>query len=102
MTDVTPENPATTLAEIMCDTLAGNISPAESRRRTAAVPLPTPPKPSSLEPGGDQLGQDDSARAARRPRGEGRTFPRGGVLWIAYYHRGKEIRESAKTTDQRK
>ncbi len=27
-------------------------------------------------------------------RGQGRVFKRGGVCWIAYYHRGKEKRES--------
>ncbi len=34
-------------------------------------------------------------------RGEGRIFQRKGspYLWIAYYHTGREIRESAKTTD---
>jgi integrase len=38
----------------------------------------------------------------RRSRGAGRVFQRGGVWWIAYYHRGREIRESAKTTSERK
>jgi hypothetical protein len=28
-------------------------------------------------------------------RGQGRLFRRGRVYWIAYYHRGEEIRESA-------
>jgi integrase len=35
-------------------------------------------------------------------RGAGRIFQRGDVYWIAYYHRGREIRESAKTTSERK
>ena len=35
-------------------------------------------------------------------RGTGRVFQRGRVYWIAYYHRGKEIRESAHTEDERK
>jgi len=35
-------------------------------------------------------------------RGQGRSFKRGRVWWIAYYHRGREIRESANTTDPRK
>jgi integrase len=35
-------------------------------------------------------------------RGQGRLFQRGGVWWIAYYHRGREIRESAKTTSEQK
>jgi hypothetical protein len=35
-------------------------------------------------------------------RGQGRLFQRGGVWWIAYYHRGREIRESAKTTSEHK
>jgi hypothetical protein len=38
----------------------------------------------------------------KRPRGTGRLFQRGGVWWIAYYHRGQEIRESAKTTSEHK
>jgi integrase len=36
----------------------------------------------------------------KRPRGTGRLFQRGGVWWIAYYHRGTEIRESAKTPSE--
>ena len=38
-------------------------------------------------------------------RGQGRTFKRGGVYWIAYYHRGKEKRESVgsdKESDARR
>ncbi len=27
-------------------------------------------------------------------RGMGRVFKRGSVYWVAYYHRGKEYRES--------
>jgi integrase len=38
----------------------------------------------------------------KRSRGRGRLFQRGGVWWIAYYHRGQEIRESAKTPSQKK
>ena len=33
-------------------------------------------------------------------RGQGRIFQRGGVWWVAYYRAGKEIRESANTTDR--
>jgi integrase len=35
-------------------------------------------------------------------RGDGRVFQRGGVWWVAYYRRGKEIRESANTPDKAK
>lgn len=35
-------------------------------------------------------------------RGSGRIYQRGPVWWIAYYRRGKEIRESARTTDRQK
>jgi integrase len=35
-------------------------------------------------------------------RGQGRIFQRGGVWWVAYYRSGKEIRESANTTDRDK
>jgi integrase len=35
-------------------------------------------------------------------RGQGRVFQRGGVWHLAYYHRGQEIRESAKTTSEHK
>ena len=38
----------------------------------------------------------------RRHRGEGRVFQRGPIWWIAYYHRGREMRETAKTTQRRK
>ena len=34
-------------------------------------------------------------------RGMGRIFQRGPVYWIAYYHRGKEYRESTKTTTEK-
>src|SRR5262249_29429534 len=39
-------------------------------------------------------------KTQKRSRGDGRLFQRGGVWWIAYYHRGQEIRESAKTTSE--
>ena len=29
-------------------------------------------------------------------RGQGRVYQRGAVYWIAYYHRGRQIRESSK------
>src|SRR5262249_10433826 len=37
-------------------------------------------------------------------RGQGRLFRRknSASWWIAYFHRGKEIRESAKTTNEQK
>jgi integrase len=35
-------------------------------------------------------------------RGQGRLFKRGAVWWIAYYHRGRELRESSKSPDPRK
>ena|SRR5262245_27536962 len=37
-------------------------------------------------------------------RGQGRLFRRknSASWWIAYFHRGKEIRESAKTTSEQK
>jgi integrase len=38
----------------------------------------------------------------KRTRGQGRIYQRGGVWWCAYYRNGKEIRESAKTTDEGK
>jgi len=34
-------------------------------------------------------------------RGMGRIFQRGPVFWIAYYHRGREHRESTKSTNER-
>jgi len=34
-------------------------------------------------------------------RGRGRVFKRGRISWIAYYHDGEEIRESAKTDDEK-
>lgn len=34
-------------------------------------------------------------------RGRGRVFKRGRTFWIAYYHHGEEIRESAKTGDEK-
>jgi len=37
-----------------------------------------------------------------RLHGDGRVFLRGKRYWISYYHRGREIRESAKTTDETK
>ena len=35
-------------------------------------------------------------------RGQGRIFQRGPVWWVSYYHRGREMRESSKSTDKRK
>src|SRR6266571_7636706 len=35
-------------------------------------------------------------------RENGRVFQRGNVQWIAYYLRGKEFRESARTDDPEK
>src|SRR5262245_31951159 len=34
-------------------------------------------------------------------RGNGRVFQRGAVWWVSYYHRGKELRETSHSTDQR-
>jgi site-specific recombinase XerD len=34
-------------------------------------------------------------------RGNGRVYLRGKTWWIRYYHKGSEIRESAKTSDER-
>lgn len=31
-------------------------------------------------------------------RGQGRAFRRGAIWWVAYYHRGQEIRESSRST----
>jgi len=33
--------------------------------------------------------------------GDGRIFLRGSTYWIAYYHRGNEIRESANTSNEK-
>src|SRR5882724_9967333 len=33
-------------------------------------------------------------------RGIGRVFKRGPVYWIAYYHRGKEYRESSESENE--
>ena len=48
--------------------------------------------------------ESTSTRAATRNRGDGRIFERKGssFLWIAYYHHGKQIRESSETTDREK
>jgi integrase len=35
-----------------------------------------------------------------KKRGDGRTFLRGSIYWIAYSLRGREYRESAKTSDE--
>jgi integrase len=34
-------------------------------------------------------------------RGMGRVFERGKTWWIAYYHNGREVRESSKSTHER-
>ena len=33
-------------------------------------------------------------------RGMGRTFKRGSVYWVAYYHRGEEYRESSGSENE--
>ena len=35
-------------------------------------------------------------------RGDGGIYRRGGVWWVAYYHRGQRVRESAHTIDEEK
>jgi hypothetical protein len=40
-----------------------------------------------------------SERATLIMRGDGRIFQRAGFYWVAYYLRGKEYREAAKTKD---
>ena len=45
----------------------------------------------------------DATRAPsekKRLNGMGRIFKRGEKFWIAYYYRGKEIRESAKSAKE--
>lgn len=37
----------------------------------------------------------------RAMRGMGRIFKRGPIYWIAYYHRGKEYRESSQTESEK-
>ena len=34
-------------------------------------------------------------------RGNGRVYLRGTTYWLRYYHKGREIRESAKTSDEK-
>lgn len=34
-------------------------------------------------------------------RGDGRIFQRGPVFWVAFYFRGKEIRESSRSADEK-
>jgi hypothetical protein len=40
------------------------------------------------------MGQEGWEIMARGARGNGRIYPRGEVLWVAYHSRGKKIRES--------
>src|SRR5690348_9819811 len=35
-----------------------------------------------------------------RERGDGRVFKRGSIWWIAYWHRGKEHRESSGSEEE--
>ena len=34
-------------------------------------------------------------------RGDGRVFRRGSIWWVAYYHAGREYRESSKASDRK-
>ena len=34
-------------------------------------------------------------------RGSGRVFRRGSIWWVAYYHSGRECRESSKSRDRK-
>jgi integrase len=45
-------------------------------------------------------GDAATSRRERQPRGSGRIFLRGPVWWIAYCHRGKELRESSHSQDE--
>ena len=40
------------------------------------------------------MGQEGWEVTARGARGNGRIYPRGEVLWVAYHLRGKKIRDS--------
>ena len=42
-----------------------------------------------------------ASKPSSRSRGEGRLFQRGRIWWIAYSHRGEEIRESSRSEDER-
>jgi hypothetical protein len=43
---------------------------------------------------------ESAEKKQRRPRGAGSLFRRGGTWWIAYYRRGRLVRESAKTSKE--
>jgi len=46
------------------------------------------------------IGQARMLKASTSMRGMGRIFKRGSTYWIAYFHRGQEIRESSHSTKE--
>jgi integrase len=46
--------------------------------------------------------QQSTQPKPKRERGSGRIFLRGSVWWISYYLRGREYRESARTSNEHK
>jgi integrase len=42
-------------------------------------------------------GTSDKPMKKPRPRGMGRVFQRGEIWWVAYWHRGKEFRETSRS-----
>src|SRR6516225_8142752 len=78
-----------------------------ARRRH--VPTLAPPRSGRADEraGADPRGNHGSARPPGRAiamRGHGRLFRRthSASWWISYYHNGKEIRESARTSSEHK
>src|SRR5579871_3950297 len=87
------------LAALMEAILVGRISPEEGKRRAKAI-NDAPTAESVHAPSGPPP-QEPSGGGAR---GGGRVFRYKGsrFWWLAYYHHGREIRESAGTEDREK
>ena len=48
----------------------------------------------------DEYLKKNPKKGGKNMRGLGRIFKRGSVFWIAYYHRGKEYRESSESENE--
>jgi integrase len=44
----------------------------------------------------------ENQKQTKRARGEGHLFLRGHIWWMAYYHHGRQIRESCDTENEKK
>jgi len=109
----------TGLATLMADVVAGRITPAMANReakrlddeivRAFRASTPGPPTSEAVRPDGPEaMSETHEPETAPttdvgryRIKDFGYTYLRGRRWWVRYHRRGKDIREPARTTDER-